>query len=573
MIRHLVIALSALAVIAPVLSKRLDANSGETRVERQSADMRTRAEITNYEETSTYADVTRVIDGFKATSTLVHTESFGKTEEGRDLPLLVISDPKVTTPEAARKLGRPIVFVQANIHAGEVEGKEAILMLARRMLSGDLRQLTRQLVILIAPNYNADGNEKVSVMNRTAQYGPVAGVGTRENSKGFDLNRDYMKLDTVEARALVGLFNKWDPHVLVDLHTTNGSYHANHLTYSPILNPNADPRLIEFTRSRMLAPIRTAMLKNHNWRTYYYGNFAAEDGGGPSTALGTGRESSRVDPANPGNVTWRTFDHRPRFGNNYTGLRNRIAILSEAYSYLDFKGRVEVTEDFVEEIYKSVVANAKQIMTLTAQADRMFTAPAAAKPVELGVNFQISAADEKVEILVGDVTRQLNPKSGREMLVMAPLSVPVAMKEYGTFVATRSKELPRGWVIHGNTLARLGAALDRLRWHGVRVQEIAADAQLSVERFTITDMTKAPKPFQGHQETRLRGTHDRAQLTVQAGSLYIPANQPLARLAFYLLEAESDDGLVTWNYIEDGIAVGQTYPVYRVVGPAPLKLK
>ena len=201
------------------------------------ADMRTRAEITNYEETSTYADVTRVIDGLVATSPLVHTESFGKTEEGRELPLVVISDPKVTTPAAARKLGRPMVFVQANIHAGEVEGKEAILKLARRLVSGDLKPMTRQMVFLIAPDYNADGNEKVTPMNRTAQNGPVAGVGTRENSKGFDLNRDYMKLDTAEARSLVGLMNKWDPHVLVDLHTTNGSYHGYHLTYSPILNP------------------------------------------------------------------------------------------------------------------------------------------------------------------------------------------------------------------------------------------------------------------------------------------------------------------------------------------------
>lgn len=536
-------------------------------VSAQSSDMRTRAEITNYEETSTYADVTRVIDGFKATSSLVHTESFGKTEEGRDLPLLVISDPKVTSPEAARKLGRPIVFVQANIHAGEVEGKEAVLMLARRMISGDLRVLTRQLVILIAPNYNADGNEKVTPMNRTAQNGPVNGVGTRENGKGFDLNRDYIKLDTAEARSLVGLMNKWDPHVTVDLHTTNGSYHAHHLTYSPMLNPNADPRLTEFTRSKMLAPIRAAMLKNHNWRTYYYGNFAPEDGGG--------RESSRVDPANPGNVTWRTFDHRPRYGNNYVGLRNRIAILSEAYSYLDFKGRVEVTEDFVEEIYKNVVANAKQIMTLTAQADRVFTAPSTSRPVELGVDFQISAADEKVDILVGDVTKLLNPKSGREMLVMAPMSVPVPMKDYGTFVATRSIELPTGWVIPKNTAvgARMASALEHLRWHGVKMQEVTVDAQLAVERFSITDVTKAPKPFQGHQEARLKGTHAPAQLTVQAGSLFIPANQPLARLAFYLLEPESDDGLVTWNIVEEGIAAGQTYPIYRVTGSAPPKLK
>jgi hypothetical protein len=531
----------------------------------QTADMRTRAETSNYEETSTYADVTRVIDGLTATSPLVHTESFGKTEEGRELPLLVISDPKVTTPAAARKLGRPLVFVQANIHAGEVEGKEAVLMLSRRLVSGDLKPLTRQLVILIAPDYNADGNEKVSVQNRAAQNGPVAGVGTRENSKGLDLNRDYMKLDSAEARSLVGLFNKWDPHVIVDLHTTNGSYHANHLTYAPILNPNADARLIEFTRERMLAPIRQRMLKTHNWRIYYYGNFSREGGG---------NHGPRVDPASPGDVTWRTFDHRPRFGNNYAGLRNRIAILSEAYSYLDFKGRVEVTEDFVEEIWRSAAANAKQIMTLTAQADRLLTSPPSNKPLEQGVSFEARALPEPVEILVGDVIKVLNPRSGREMLTMAPVAVPVSMKDYGIFAATRSLELPKGWLIpRGSANGRLTAAIDRLRWHGVRIDELAADTQLRVERFSIADFTKAPKPFQGHQEARLQGTFDTVQLTVPAGSLYIPANQRLARLAFYLLEPESDDGLVTWNIIEEGLEVGQTYPIYRVTDARRIKLK
>ena len=534
----------------------------------QSADMRTRAEISNYEETSTYADVSRVIDGLVATAgSLVHTESFGKTEEGRDLPLIVISDPKVTTPAAAHKLGRPVVYVQANIHAGEVEGKEAILKLARRMVSGDLRSMTRQIVFLIAPNYNADGNEKVSPMNRTAQNGPVNGVGTRENSKGLDLNRDYMKLDTAEARSLVGMINKWDPHVLVDLHTTNGSYHAYHLTYSPTLNPNADPRLIEFTRSRMLAPIRQAMLKTHNWRIYDYGNFASDD---PA-----GRQGPRVDPANPGAVSWRTFDHRPRFGNNYAGLRNRIAILSEAYSYLDFKGRVDVTEDFVEEIYKSVLANAKQIMTLTAQADRAFTVANGAKDVELGVDFSMSSSTEKVDIMVGDVTKVMNPKSGREMLAMAPVATPVPMREYVTFAPTRTLPIPRGWVIP-KALAespRLAAAIDRLRWHGIKFEQTVDDTRLAVERFTIADLTKAERPFQGRQEARLKGTFDRIQLTVEAGSLFVPANQPLARLAFYLLEAESDDGLVTWNVLDEGLASGLTYPIYRVTDTRAIKTR
>jgi hypothetical protein len=523
----------------------------------------TRAELTNYEETSSYADVMMFISNLVSSSPLVHAESFGTSEEGRELPLLVISEPKVTTPAAARKLGRPIVFVQANIHAGEVEGKEAVLVLARRLVSGDLKPLTKQLVILIAPNYNADGNEKVNVQNRTAQYGPVAGVGTRENGKGLDLNRDYMKLDSQEARSLVGLMNKWDPHVLVDLHTTNGSYHANHLTYSPILNPNADARLIEFTREKMLAPIRAAMLKNHNWRTYYYGNFAPEDGGG--------RESSRVDPANPGNVTWRTFDHRPRFGNNYAGLRNRIAILSEAYSYLDFKGRVDVTEDFVDEIWKSVAANGKQIMQLTAQADRQFTAPPNAKPVELGIDFEIRALPEKVGIFVGDVKKVMNSRSGKEMLAMTDMAVPVSMKDYGVFAATRSAEMPKGWLIPTNP--RLAAAVERLRWHGLRVDEIATPAQVSVERFRIADYTRAERTFQGHREARLKGVFEKAQLSVAPGALFVPADQPLARLAFCLLEPESDDGLVTWNIIEDGLAAGEAYPIYRVTNTTAIQVK
>ena len=120
-------------------------------------------------------------------------------------------------------------------------------------------------------------------------------------------------------------------------------------------------------------------------------------------------------------------DHRPRFGNNYVGLRNRIAILSEAYSYLDFKGRVAVTHDFVAEIGRNVAANAKQILTLTAQADRVLTAPSSSRPLEMGLDIEIRSLPEKVEILVGDVTKVPNPKSGRDMNTMAPLAVPVMM--------------------------------------------------------------------------------------------------------------------------------------------------
>jgi len=308
-------------------------------------------------------------------------------------------------------------------------------------------------------------------------------------------------------------------------------------------------------------------MKQHNWRTYYYGNFSPEDG--------SGRENAKIDPANPGDTTWRTFDHRPRFGNNYVGLRNRIAILSEAYSYLDFKGRIDVTENFVEEIYRNVAANGKTIMTLTAQADRAFTAPSSAKAVELGVDMSISSSADKVEILVGDVTKSPNEKSGRDMNVMAPLALPVPMREYITFNATRLLPLPKGWVIPKQSAdsPRLAAALDRLRTHGIKIQEFGSDQQLTVERFSIEEITRAARPFQGHAEARIKGTYGKAVLSIIAGSLYIPANQALARLAFYLIEPESDDGLVTWNVIEEGLGAGQTYPIYRVIDARPIKVR
>lgn len=528
------------------------------------SNLQTRAESSNYEETSTYDDVMRLVQGVvQASGGTAAWERFGETEEKRQLPLLMLSEPLVSSPEAARASGRPVVFVMANIHAGEVEGKEASLMLARRLTTGDLRPLLKQLVVLIAPIYNADGNEKVSLDHRTAQNGPLAGVGTRENAHGFDLNRDYMKLETAEARSLVALMNRWDPHVVVDLHTTNGSYHGFHLTYAPTLNPNADPRLIAFARDRLLPPIREAMLKQHDFRTYYYGNFASE--------RSLARETSHVDPQNPGDAIWRTFDHRPRFGNNYVGLRNRIAILSEAYSYLDFRGRVKVTEAYVEEILRASVAHAARIVALTAQADRETRTMTSG---ELGVDFNLAALPQPVEILIGDVEKKPNPRSGKEMLTMTDMAVPVRMKDYGIFDVSRTVALPRGWLLpkpHVDS-GRLALALERLHQHGIDVQQVTASAEITVERFVIGEVTRAPRPFQGHQEARLKGRYESARLSVHEGAYFVPAAQKLARLAFYLLEPESDDGFVTWNVIEDGLTTGETYSVYRVIDAGRLTL-
>jgi hypothetical protein len=539
----------------------------------QDDNLKSRAELTNYEETSRYEDVLRVIAALQKRTPNLRVESFGKTEEGRDLPLLIFADPPIAQPREARASGKAIVFVQANIHAGEVEGKEAMLHLARRVAFGDLQSLLKQLVILIAPIYNADGNEKISVNNRTAQHGPIGGVGTRENAKGFDLNRDYIKLESGEANALVGLFNRWDPHLIVDLHTTNGSYHGYHLTYAPMLNPNADARLIAFERNRMLPAITRTMLRTHKFRTYYYGNFGTKERLGRELNTFEMQRSGRAaQPADkPETKVWQTFDHRPMFGNNYAGLRNRLTILSEAYSYLDFKGRIAVTEAFVEEIWKYSALHAAEIVTLTKQAD---DAAARGKLTQLGVNFEIRASDKPVNILVGAVEKRKHPRNGRDMTAMIEDQVtPTPMLEYGQFAATKSVAVPRAYLFRNET--GLQIIIAKLRAHGIAVEELSETLSVEVESFTIEQINKPARAFQGHQQVTLKGSTKTESITFPAGSVLVRTQQTLAPLAFYLLEAESDNGFANWNFLDAYLEKSKTYPIYKLMKDvnAPSKLR
>jgi Zinc carboxypeptidase len=508
--------------------------------------LQTRAEHTGFEETSSYAEVRSFMEALAAGTRRARVESFGRSEEGRDLPLLVLGDPPAPGPMEARQSERPIVFVMANIHAGEVEGKEALLHLARRLTSGDLQPLLNGAVWLFAPIYNADGNEKVDLDNRSEQHGPIGGVGTRENAKGLDLNRDFMKLDSAEARALVALLTRWDPHVVVDLHTTNGSFHGYHLTYSPTLNPNADGRLIAYARERLLPTVREAVAARHGFRTYYYGNF---DDDGPRS--------------------WRTFDHRPRFGNNYVGLRNRVAILSEAYSYLDFARRVKVTEAFVEEIMRYVTAHASEIRALVSRLDAGWTTRASAR--EAGVRFEIRPLPEPVDILVGAVEKKVNQRSGRAMEAMLEDRVaPVRMLDYGLFAATVTRRIPPAYLVLPAADGVHPPVAALLKRHGVRIDELRAPVSLKIERFVINEVRRAERSFQGHRETSVLGRFEEATVAAPAGALVVRTDQPLGPLVFYLLEPESDDGVTTWNMMDAALTPGAAHPVLKILPGQPL---
>ena len=186
------------------------------------------------------------------------------------------------------------------------------------------------MVLLIAPLYNPDGNERVSPTNRRGQHGPVEGMGQRPNAMGLDLNRDQMKLDAPESRALVRLYTEYDPHLSVDLHTTNGSHTGYHLTYAPPLSPHTPSEIDDFLRGTVASGDHAEVKEKIGWDMYYYG----------------GARPARGD----GEAGWYTFSHQPRYVSNYIGLRNRFGILGEAYSYASFEERIGISYWFTEEI-------------------------------------------------------------------------------------------------------------------------------------------------------------------------------------------------------------------------------
>ncbi len=472
------------------------------------------------------------LDSLRLVNPELDVRKLGYSEEGRSLPLLVFGAAPGATAGEIRVDPRLRVLVLANIHAGEVAGKEAALVLARELARGRRADWLDSVIVLIAPIYNADGNERIDLRNRPDQYGPLAGMGQRANALGLDLNRDNMKLDAPEARALARAMQQYDPDILVDLHTTNGTKHAYFLTYAPPLHPDTDPEIVAELRGRWLPWVTSTVRERSGWDFFHYGNI-------PGTWGMKGEQG------------WYTFDHRPRFTTNYVGLRNRFGILSEAYSYASFEERIRAHGLFVEALLDYASLNATRLRSIVQRADAK---PATGTQIALSAELQ---RGDTVTILMGAVREERNPYSGERILVREDVITPERMPDYTTFQPSLAATVPAAYLVP----ATEGATIERLRAHGIRMRPLGADVTLEVGVFTADSVQKSEREYQGRYPTALFGSWNAVTLELPAETIVIPTAQPLGRLAALLLEPRSDDGLAAWSVLE--VDEQLVYPVYR----------
>jgi len=507
------------------------------------------AESSNFTATSRYADVIGFIRELQQLNSMIRVETLCISPEGREVPLLILGNPVPSSPLDLKYDKRAVVYIQANIHAGEVEGKEAALMVARDIILKEKPPYLDKLVILIAPIFNADGNEKISTSNRRNQVGPKKGVGVRYNGQNLDLNRDGMKLESPEVQGLVrNVLMRWDPVLLIDCHTTNGSFHKEPVTYIWPLNPNGDVSIIHYMREKMMPSINKNLREKYNTLSVPYGNF--------------------MDFRNP-EKGWRPSGPQPRYITNYIGLRNRLAILNENYSYADYKTRVLGCYNFLLSILDYCHINKDEILQLVKKADQK-TIQRGLNPSEadsFALTYDLQPLKEPVKILGWEM--DITPREGdRPRVKKTEREKTYTVPYFCDFIPKKSIRLPYAYFI---PLAE-PKIVKKLLQHGITVEKLTEPITLEVESFKLKEIKSAERLYQGHHMNSVTGEYALEKREFPRGTLIIRTAQPLGNVAAYLLEPESDDGLVVWNFFDRYLVPQwrrepQTCPVYKLLVP------
>jgi dipeptidyl aminopeptidase/acylaminoacyl peptidase len=492
----------------------------------QPAPPRTTAEAGDYQGTTRYADVVAFGESLTKRSPAARLDWFGVSGEGRKLPLVVLAEPMVDSAEAARRSGKLVVLLIGNIHAGEVDGKEALLMLARDVVTGADKALLKDLIVLVAPILNADGNERIAKGKRPEQAGPDEGVGDRENAGGLDLNRDFVKLESPEVRGLVRCIRTWDPAVILDTHTTNGSYHRHTLTYDGPRNPNA-PLAVRAFGGAFVPAAADRLRAATGFSPFPYGNFSAD------------------------RTRWETYPTQPRYGVQYFAVRGRLGVLSESYAYAPFRDRVRASMEFARGVCHEAAARKDDLKKAIAP-----TAP----PARLVLRTKPAAEDSPRTVLGFE---EVAGRDGRKTPTDRPKEYSV--RYWSRVEPTLEVQRPYAYLVP----AGYAAVVENLQRHGINVHELREDIDLDVELAKVTKVERANRPYQGHVVVRNVEVAPRKETRrVPAGTLMVRTDQPLGVLAGLLLEPQSNDGLTTWNYFDKALADGTDFPVMRLPAEA-----
>ncbi|MEO8045071.1 MAG: M14 family metallopeptidase [Spartobacteria bacterium] len=486
----------------------------------------TPAEKTDFRLTPSYDETVAWLRKLVTAAPQLKMISLGKSPEGRDIWMIIASREGAATPEALRKNGKPIVLAQAGIHSGEIDGKDAGLMLLRDMtVRGKRNDLLEQANFLFVPIFNVDGHERATKYGRVNQRGPEI-MGWRSNAKNLNLNRDYAKADTPEMAAMLGAINQWQPDLYLDLHVTDGADYQYDITFGFNGTGGHSPA-IETWLEKTFTPAVT--------------NDLAAMGHVP----GSTDTANWIDPIDlsKGIQNWMAD---PRFSTGYGDARHLPTVLLENHSLKPYERRVLGTYVYLESALRTAGKNAPALRQAIA-SDRAANAPT----IPLAWENDPKAPNDTIEYKGIESRAVPSAISGgvRMEFTGKPITqkVPYLRSHRVTASVKRPKAywIPPAW----NDVA------PRLELHGIQFERIAEPRDLEVTSYRLNDARilganpgDEAQPFEGHAQMRAKPVALRRTEHFPAGSVRVPADQPLGDLAVVLLEPASPDSFFQWGF-------------------------
>jgi hypothetical protein len=508
----------------------------------------THFENSGFRSSPDYAETMRWLSRLDSASEWISLQSFGISPQGRELPLVIVSKDGTFTPQEARSAGKSIILIQAGIHSGEIDGKDAGMMLLREIaVTKTLAKLADHAVILFMPIFNVDGHERRSPYNRINQDGPDT-MGWRVTATNLNLNRDYMKADAAEMKAWLCAFNTWLPDMLIDCHVTDGIDFQYNLSYAMETYGNMHPAVAA-------------------WQTdlQYWFIDAMEKAGDPVIPYVFPRENNDLSK---GLVDWAS---QPRLSTGYAAVRNRANLLIETHSLKPFKDRVYATYRLLQAVleFNAVNPGALREAVLKAERDdiRRF---AAGDTTSFPLRFQ---ATEKADTIrfKGFATELRSSSVSGGTYIWWDHSRPqtVSIPLYNDVQPTLVVRPPRAYIVP----QEWSEVLSILRLHGVALHRTRRDVQFACERSRFDNAVWRTRPYEGRMTVSAESRKEAATVLIPAGSFVVDLAQPSARAAINLLESDAPDSFIFWGFFNAIFEQKEYYEAYMMEAIAPEMLR
>ena len=473
--------------------------------------------------TATYAECLAYYQKLAAAyPTQLHLAEAGPTDSGQPLHEVVLSADGDTDPASTRRKNRRVLFIQNGIHPGEPEGIDASMMLVRDIMQQKaLGKLLKDVTVVLVPVYNIDGMLNRNSTSRVNQNGPEA-YGFRGNARHLDLNRDYIKQDSRNARSFAALFQKWQPDVFVETHTSNGADYQYTMTLIATQHSKLAPALGTYLQSQLLPALYQGM-EQKKWPMTPYVDFEGET---PESGL-------------------RAFLESPRYSTGYAALFNTIGFMPETHMLKAFAPRVHSTYDFLLTVLETVDRQAPALAAARAAA-----VAAQATQAEFPLAWAIDGSQhETVQFRGYEGKHKPSAVSGQPRLYYdraAPYTRPVPY--YNTAKPTATARRPTAYIIP----QAWADVAERLRRAGATLEPLAHDVAVPVEVYYLTDFKTAPKPYEGrylHSQVQLRAATETLSYLAGDWVVYLNATAP-SRYLVETLEPQATDSFFAWGFFD-----------------------